>query len=85
MMNQIYEKTEENKSIQSFKEEFEEIKSEKVEKADTKIINFYMVVGCGCGSNYVKYHAEVPIDYIGDGAYFKDFQPQMKNIGEGWV
>ena len=44
-----------------------------------------MVVGCGCGANYVKYHAEVPIDYIGDGAYFKDFQPWMKNIGEGWV
>ena len=84
-MNQIYKKTEENKSTQSFKEEFEEIKSEKVEKANTKIINFYMVVGCGCGGNYAKYHAEVPIDSIGDGAYFKDFQPWMKNIGEGWV
>lgn len=88
MMNQIYKKTEENKSTQStqsFKEEFEELKSEKVEKADTKIINFYMVVGCGCGGNYAKYHAEVPIDQEIKGIYFRDFQPWMKDVKKGWV
>lgn len=86
MMNQIYKKTEENKSTQSFKEEFEELKSEKIEKATTKIVNFNVLVGCGCGGSYEKYHAEVPIDKnINNGDYLRDFEPWMHNVEEGWV
>ena len=86
MMQKYLQETEMKKSNQGLKEEFEKLKSKKVEKATTKIVNFYMAVGCGCGGNYEKYHAEVPIDKdIHDGGHLHDFEDWMDNIESGWV
>ena len=86
MMQQYLQETERKQSNQGLKEEFEKLKSEKVEKATTKIVNFYVAVGCGCGGNYEKYHAEVPIDaHIDDEDHLSDFESWMDNIERGWV
>lgn len=76
----------EKQNNQSLKAEFEKLKEEKVEKATTKIVNFNVLVGCGCGGSYEKYHAEVPIAVgIDDGDYLDGFKPWMGNITKGWV
>lgn len=50
-------------SNQNLKEEFEKIKSKEVEKATTKVVNFYYHSSCGCGgTSTTEYHATVPID-----------------------
>lgn len=86
MIQKHLEETEEKQSNQGFKSEFEKLKSEKVEEANTKVVNFRVLVGCGCGGNYKKYHADVPIDQdIDDGDYVSDFEDWMSNIEEGWV
>ena len=86
MMQKYLQETERKQSNQGLKEEFEKLKSEKVEKATTKIVNFYVAVGCGCGGNYDRYHAEVPIDAnIADGDHLSDFESWMDNIESGWV
>ena len=86
MMQKYLQETERKQSNQSLKKEFEKLKSEKVERATTKIVNFYVAVGCGCGGNYDKYHAEVPIDAnIDDGDHLSDFKSCMDNIERGWV
>lgn len=86
MMQKYLQETERKQSNQGLKEEFEKLKSKKVEKATTKIVNFYVAVGCGCGGNYEKYHAEVPIDKdVHDGKHFSDFEDWMDNIERGWV
>lgn len=86
MIQKRLEGTEEKQSNQGFKSEFEKLRSEKVEEANTKVVNFYLQVGCGCGSNYEKYHAEVPIGQdIDDGDYISDFKDWMSNVERGWV
>ena len=86
MIQKRLEETEEKQSNQGFKSEFEKLKSEKVEEANTKVVNFRIRVGCGCGGNYKKYHADVPIGQdIEDGDYVDDFEDWMSNIEEGWV
>ena len=86
MIQKHIQETEKKQSNQGLKAEFEKLKSEKVEKATTKIVNFKVLVGCGCGGSYAKYHAEVPIDKdIDNGDYYGGFEPWMENIKEGWV
>ena len=86
MMQKYLQETERKQSNQSLKKEFEKLKSEKVERATTKIVNFYVAVGCGCGGNYDQYHAEVPIDAnIDNGDHLSDFKDWMDNIESGWV
>lgn len=86
MMQKYLQETERKQSNQGLKEEFEKLKSEKVERATTKIVNFYIAVGCGCGGNYDKFHAEVPIGIsVREGQHFGDFEPWMDNIESGWV
>lgn len=86
MMQQRLRETEEKQSNQGFKSKLDSLKSEKVEKATTRIVNFKLEVGCGCGGEYRKYHAEVPIDSpITDGDYVGRVKHWMSNIQEGWV
>lgn len=86
MIQKHLEETEEKQSNQGFKSEFEKLKSEKGGEANTKVVNFHLLVGCGCGGVYKKYHAEVPIDQdIDDGDYVRDLRDWMSNIEEGWV
>ena len=86
MIQKRLEGTEEKQSNQGFKSEFEKLRSEKVEEANSKVVNFYLQVGCGCGGNYEKYHAEVPIGQdIDDGDYISDFEDWMSNVERGWV
>lgn len=86
MIQQRLQETEEKHSNQGLKAEFNELKSKEVEKATTKVVNFKVQVGCGCGGGYKNYHAEVPIDsHIESGDYLSDFQSEMTNIEEGWV
>lgn len=71
---------------EGLKERFEKIKSKEVEKANTKIVNIKVMVGCGCGGSYDKYHVEVPEDsVVEDGDYFDGFEDWMENIEDGWV
>lgn len=84
----IHQETEKqnNQGLKGLKAEFEKLKSEQVEKATTKIVNFNIIVSCGCGGIYKKYHAEVPIAAgINDGDYLDNFKPWMDNVEEGWV
>ena len=88
MLQKQLPEVERNKSNQDLKSEFEALKNKPVGKANTKIINFYFAQGCGCGGNYKKYHAEVPIDYD----YYENedylsggFPAEFNNIKEGWV
>lgn len=85
MIQNHIQETEKKQSNQGLKAEFEKLKSEKVEKATTKIVNFKIQVGCGCGGSYEKYHAEVPIDKDIDNGDYVDFKPWMENIEKGWV
>lgn len=76
----------EKNSNQELQDEFNKLKSKKVEKATTKVVNFFVHTGCGCGGSYDKFHAEVPIDKrIEEGETFNDFKPWMSNVEEGWV
>lgn len=86
MIQQRLQEAEEKQSNQSFKSKLDSLKSEKVEKATTRIVNFKLQVGCGCGGEYRHYHAEVPIDSpITDGDYVDEFEDWMSNVQEGWV
>lgn len=74
------------KDITSLKERFEEIKNKEIKEADTKIVNIKIMVGCGCGGSYDRYHVEVPADSeIENGDYFDGFEDWMTNIEDGWV
>lgn len=80
------QETEVKQSNQGLEAKFNELKSKEVEKATTRIVNFKVQVGCGCGDEYKKYHAEVPIDKpVKDGDYFDYFKDWMSNVKEGWV
>ena len=81
------QETEEKQSNQGLESKFKELKNTKVEKATTRVVNFYVKLGCGCGiGHYEKYHAEVPIDNsIEDGDYIGSFRDDMSNIEKGWV
>ena len=71
---------------EDLKNKFNEIKGREIKKADSRVVNFYIQVGCGCGGAYDKYHAEIPIDKnIPDGYHFSDFEDYMENVEEGWV
>ena len=73
----------ENSSLMS---EFEKIKSKEIEKASTKTINIKVMVGCGCGGSYDKYHVDVPVDSeYEDGDYFDEIEDWMDNIEPGWI
>ena len=86
MIQQRLQEAEEKQSNQGFKSKLDSLKREKVEKATTRVVNFKLQVGCGCGGEYRKYHAEVPIDsYLKDGGYVGDFEDWMSNVQEGWV
>jgi len=88
MLQKQLPEVEKNKSNQDLKSEFEALKNKPIGKANTKIINFYFAQGCGCGGNYRKYHAEVPIDYddYENGNHISiNFPPEFENIKEGWV
>lgn len=86
MMQQRLQETEEKQSNQGFKSKLDSLKSEKVEKATTRIVNFKLQVGCGCGGEYRRYHAEVPIDSpITDGDYVGEFEDWMSDVQKGWV
>lgn len=86
MIQQRLQEAEEKQSNQSFKSKLDSLKREKVEKATTRVVNFKLQVGCGCGGEYRKYHAEVPIDsHLKDGGYVDDFEDWMSNVQEGWV
>lgn len=86
MIQQRLQETKEKRSNQGLEAKFNELKSKEVEKATTRVVNFKVRVGCGCGGKYEHYHAEVPIDSsIENGDYFYDFQSEMSNIKEGWV
>lgn len=86
MMQQRLRETEEKQSNQGFKSKLESLKSEKVEKATTRVVNFKLQVGCGCSGEYRWYHAEVPIDSsIKDGDYVDEFEDWMSNVQEGRV
>ena len=85
MIQNYIQETEKKQSNQGLKEEFEKLKSKKVEKATTKIVNFKVKVGCGCGGSYDMYHAEVPINKNIDNGDYADFMPWMQNIEKGWV
>lgn len=86
MIQQRLQETEEKQSNQGLEAKFKELKSKEVERATTKVVNFKVQVGCGCGGSYEKYHAEVPIDEpVKDGDYFDDFKDWMSNVEEGWV
>lgn len=90
-----HNKVEEKSSNQDLlKEEFESIKNKEVEKATTKVVNFYYHSSCGCGGTSTKkYHATVPIDNpIKDGDtidFYDDANrnPDLWNADwkEGWV
>lgn len=81
MMQQRLQETEEKQSNQGFKSKLESLKSEKVEEATTKIVNFKLRVGCGCMGEYRWYRAEVPIDNpLKDGDYVDKFEDWMSNI-----
>lgn len=81
-MQEVLEKN----SNQELQDEFNKLKSKKVEKATTKVVNFFVHTGCGCGGSYDKFHAEVPVDKrIEEGETFYDFEPWMSNVEEGWV
>ena len=86
MIQQRLQEAEEKQSNQGFKSKLDSLKREKVEKATTRVVNFKIQVGCGCGGEYRKYHAEVPIDsYLEDGDYVGNFEDWMSNVEEGWV
>ena len=86
MMQQRLQETEEKKSNQGFKSKLESLKSEKVEEATTKIVNFKLQVGCGCIGEYRWYHAEVPIySSLKDGDYVDEFKDWMSNVQKGRV
>ncbi len=88
MLQKQLPEVEKNKSNQDLKSEFEALKNKPIGKANTKIINFYFAQGCGCGGNYEKYHAEVPIDYDdyeNEDYLSGDFPVEFDNIKEGWV
>lgn len=90
MLQKQLPEVEKNKSNQDLKSEFEALKNKPIGKANTKIINFYFAQGCGCGGNYEKYHAEVPIDHDRFEGYdeiylSKEFPVEFENIKEGWV
>lgn len=88
MLQKQLPEVERNKSNQDLKSEFEALKNKPVGKANTKIINFYFAQGCGCGGNYEKYHAEVPIDYDeykNEDYLSGGFPTEFDNIKEGWV
>lgn len=86
MIQKHIQETEKKQSNQGLKAEFEKLKNEKIEEADTKIVNLMVYVSCGCGGSYRKYHAEVPIDKdIDNGDYFDNLEPWMNNITAGWV
>ena len=73
-------------SKQELRDEFNKLKKNEVEKATTKVVNFFVHIGCGCGGSYEKFHAEVPINKrIEEGESFNDFKPWMSNVEEGWV
>lgn len=68
----------------SLKNQFEAEKQNKVEEASTRIVNFKVAVGCGCGGNYEWYHGEVPADSdIQDGDRFYDMPSEVNNIQSG--
>lgn len=70
----------------SLKQQFDDARQKKIKKADTKIVNVKVQIGCGCGGSYGKYNIEVPIDSnIKNGQYFSDFDEDWKNVKEGWV
>ena len=72
-----------DQTAQNYREAFDAIREKEVQKADTRIVNFKVRVGCGCGGKYEWYHAEVPIDAdIQDGDY-SDFEEYMTNIQTG--
>lgn len=86
MIQQRLQEAEEKQSNQGFKSKLESLKREKVEKATTRVVNFRLQVGCGCGGEYRQYHAEVPIDSsLKDGDYVGEFEDWMSNVQEGWV
>ena len=76
----------ENKdTAQDLKKRFEELRAKEIPEATTKIVNFKKIVGCGCGSSFEWFHAEVPINSsLEDGDYVNDFEDyDMTNITEG--
>lgn len=85
MIQNHIQETEMKQSNQSLKAEFEKLKSEEVEKATIRIVNFKVKVGCGCGGSYEKYHAKVPIDADIDNGDYADFHSWMQDIEKGWV
>lgn len=87
-MSQKFKPQSENETINkdSLREQFNQIRSKKIAKADTKIVNIKIRIGCGCGGAYDKFNIEVPIDSkIRDGQVFNDFDENWKNIKDGWV
>lgn len=82
------ERLEAKNSSQNLKKKFEDLKNKKVEKASTRIVNFYVKVGCGCGGSYDKYHAEVPVDSkYKEREIYSDFPDDYiaGTLKEGWV
>lgn len=73
-----------NAKRNAIKAKFEAEKQKKVEKANTRIVNFKVAVGCGCGGRYEWYHGEVPNDSsITENAYFDNIPDDITNIHSG--
>jgi len=68
-------KRKEKEKNEDLKKKFEEIKSKHIERADTRIVNVKIAVGCGCGGDYEWFHGEVPIDSdVEDGDYIDSLE-----------
>lgn len=88
MSQKFKQSLEESEAIDktSLREQFENARNKQVKKADTRIVNIKVRVGCGCGGAYEKYNIEVPMNSpIKNGQYFSDFDDDWKNVKDGWV
>ena len=74
-----------NAKKKALKAKFEAEKQNKVEEASTRIVNFKVAVGCGCGGSYEWYHGEVPINSdIHDGDRYYSIPDAVINPTSGY-
>lgn len=86
LQKKLSESSKADERKKALKAEFEAEKQNKVEEARTRIVNFKVAVGCGCGGEYRWYHGEVPVDsYIQDGDHFYDIPDEAFNVERGKI